>query len=76
MREAGAVVECEAHGWMLERGDPHALARALALARHDPPGGVCSPDAVAAIEEALSGIGDTCPDCSRSGDPEEVPRFK
>ncbi|CCE00241.1 hypothetical protein [Bradyrhizobium sp. STM 3809] len=65
LQEAGAIVECEEHGWMRERGDPHALARALELARDDPPRGTCSSDAVAAIEQVIAAIGDSCPECSR-----------
>ncbi|CCD94363.1 conserved hypothetical protein [Bradyrhizobium sp. ORS 375] len=76
LREAGAIVECDEHGWMQERGDPHALARARDVARDDPPRGICSSEALAAIEEALAGIGDSCPDCSPSREPEELPRFK
>ncbi|MGJ4972467.1 hypothetical protein ACQR1N_29855 [Bradyrhizobium sp. HKCCYLRH1073] len=73
LREAGAIVECEQHGWMRERGDPHALARALRIARDDPPRGLCSSDALAAIEAVLAATGDTCPDCSRHGEPEYPP---
>ncbi|WP_315782478.1 MULTISPECIES: hypothetical protein [unclassified Bradyrhizobium] len=76
LREAGAIVECEQHGWMRERGDPHALALALRIARDDPPRGLCSSEAVAAIEDVLAATGDTCPDCSRHGEPEDPPRFK
>ncbi|MGJ4912305.1 hypothetical protein [Bradyrhizobium sp. SZCCHNS3002] len=76
LREAGAIVECERHGWMRERGDPEALARALCVARDDPPPGLCSSDALAAIEDVLAATGDTCPDCSRHGEPEDPPRFK
>jgi len=73
--EAGAIVECEPHGWMLDRGDPHAAARALRIARDDPPPGIRAPQAIAAIEEVLGSIGDTCPDCSRKDDT-RMPRFK
>lgn len=73
LREAGAIVECERHGWILERGDPHALARALRIARDDPPRGLCSSEALAAIEDVLAATGDTCPDCSRHGEPEYPP---
>ena len=31
--EAGAIRECEEHGWMRERGDPHAREHALDIAR-------------------------------------------
>jgi len=35
--EAGAIRECEEHGWMRDRADPHARGRAFELARRDPP---------------------------------------
>jgi hypothetical protein len=42
--DAGAILECEEHGWMQDRSDPRARERAVEAARHDPPPGV-SPDA-------------------------------
>ena len=63
LHEAGAIRECEEHGWMQERADPHARARAFDIARRDPPAGV-SPDAAAAeVRDVLNSIGDTCPEC-------------
>src|SRR5436190_10485472 len=60
LQEAGAIRECEEHGWMQERADPHARDRAFDIARRDPPVGV-SPDAAAAeIRYVLDSIGDTC----------------
>src|ERR1700684_773791 len=35
--EVGAIRECEEHGWMRNRSDPHARERALFIARHEPP---------------------------------------
>jgi hypothetical protein len=61
--EAGATSECEVHGCMLDRADPHARDRALGMARADPPPGVSADEAVAAIEEVLESIGDRCPEC-------------
>jgi hypothetical protein len=63
LQEAGAIRECEEHGWMLDRGDPHARERAFDIAREDPPPGVSSEAAAVAIAEVLDGIGDTCPEC-------------
>ena len=34
LSEAHAIQECEEHGWMQDRADPHARERA----RHRPPG--------------------------------------
>jgi hypothetical protein len=47
-----------------DRADPDAWARALAVARQDPPPGVSPEEAVTAIEDVHSSIGDTCPECS------------
>jgi hypothetical protein len=61
--EAGAIRECEEHGWMIDRADPHARERALLIAREDPPPGVSPEEAVAAVRAVLDRIGDTCPQC-------------
>jgi hypothetical protein len=61
--EAGAIRECEEHGWMSDRSDPHARERALVAARRDPPPNVPAEEAVAAVRNVLDTIGDTCPEC-------------
>ena len=61
--EVGAVCECDEHGWMKDRADPHARDRALLVARQDPPPSVSPEAAAVAIVEVLESIGDTCPDC-------------
>jgi hypothetical protein len=63
LQEAGAIRECEEHGWMRDRADPHARSRALELAREPPPLGVSPHEAVAAVRDVLDTIGDTCPEC-------------
>ena len=63
LNEAGAVRECEEHGWMHDRADPHARERAFDIARRDPPPGVSSQAAAVALAEVLDSIGDTCPEC-------------
>jgi hypothetical protein len=63
LSEAGAISECEEHGWMRDRADPHARDRAFQIARRDPPAGVSSQVAAVAIAEVLHSIGDTCPEC-------------
>lgn len=65
LHEAGAIRECEEHGWMRDRADPHAHDRARDAARTDPPGGLTPGEAIAAIEDVLSSVGDTCPECPR-----------
>ena len=60
LQEAGAIRECEDHGWMKDRADPHAREHAIDVARAEPPPGL-TPDAAAA--EVGDSIGDTCPEC-------------
>ncbi len=36
LQEAGAIHECEEHGWAKDRADPHAREHALGIARQDP----------------------------------------
>jgi hypothetical protein len=61
--DAGAIRECEEHGWMRDRSDPHARERALLVACQEPPLGVTSEQAVAVVRDMLDTIGDTCPEC-------------
>jgi hypothetical protein len=61
--EAGAIRECEEHGWMRDRADPHARNHAVDIARQDPPPGLSPETAVAEVREVLDSIGDTCPEC-------------
>jgi len=61
--EAGAIRECEEHGWMQDRADPHARERAFHIAGRDPPPDVFPESAVAAMDDVLGSIGDTCPEC-------------
>jgi hypothetical protein len=63
LQEAGAIRECEFHGWIQDRADPHARQRAVAAARDDPPHGVSPNEAIAEIREVLDSIGDECPEC-------------
>ena len=66
LQEAGAIRECDEHGWMQDRADPHARERALDMARQDPPPGVSRDAAVAEVRDVLDSIGDTCPECPPS----------
>jgi hypothetical protein len=61
--DAGAIRECEEHGWMLDRADPDARHPAFDVARQDPPPGVSSQAAALSIAEVLGSIGDICPEC-------------
>jgi hypothetical protein len=66
--ETGTIRECAEHGWMKDRTDPHARHRAIEIARSDPPPGVSQHDAVAAVENVLDSIGDSCPECPLGDD--------
>jgi len=63
LQEAGAIRECEEHGWMKDRADPHSRERTLIVACQDPPFGVSPGEAAAAVEAVSDSIGDTCPKC-------------
>jgi hypothetical protein len=63
LQEAGAIWECEEHGWIQDRADPDARARALDIAGQHPPARVSRDDAIAEIKEVLDSVGDTCPEC-------------
>jgi hypothetical protein len=63
LQEAQAIHECEEHGWMLDRTDPHAREHAIGIARSDPPPGLSPNAAVAEVRDVLDSIGDTCPEC-------------
>jgi hypothetical protein len=63
--DAGAVRECEEHGWMMDCADPHARDRAFHIARRDPPSGISPKAAAVVIAEVLESVADTCPECSR-----------
>jgi hypothetical protein len=67
LQEAGSIRECEEHGWMQDRADPHARERAFDFARRDPPAGVSTEEAVAKVRDVLDSIGDTCPECPQLG---------
>ena len=61
--EAGAIHECDQHGWAKDRTDPHAREQALRVAREEPLAGLSPEEAVAAVYEVLESIRDTCPEC-------------
>jgi len=63
LQEAGAIRECEAHGWMQDRADAHARQRAFDIARRNPPAGVSTDEAAAEVRDVLDSVGDTCPEC-------------
>jgi hypothetical protein len=52
--DAGAIRECEEHGWMRDRADPHARQRAVTIARGNPPSGVSPDEAAAPLRTCLA----------------------
>jgi hypothetical protein len=63
LQEAGAIRECEEHGWAQDRADPHARERAFDIGRRHPPADISGDQAVAEVRDVLDSIGDTCPEC-------------
>jgi hypothetical protein len=63
LQEAGAIRECEEHGWMQDGADSHARERAFDIARRDPPAGVSVDAAAAEVRDVLDSISDACPEC-------------
>jgi hypothetical protein len=63
LQDAGAIKECEEHGWMQDLADPHAREHALELAREERPPGISPQAAAVAVAEVLDSIGDACLEC-------------
>ena len=61
---AGAIRECDYHGHMKDRADPHARDDAFRKAREGAFVGLAPDQAVAFVRDLLDSIGDTCPDCA------------
>jgi hypothetical protein len=61
--EQHAVRQCEHHGHAKDRGDPQAWNRAREVAWHSPFPGTSPETSLAAMEEIMRSIGDTCPEC-------------
>ena len=47
LQEAGAIHECDQHGWAKDRTDPHAREQAIWTAREEPLAGLSPEEAVA-----------------------------
>ena len=63
LQEAGAIRECEEHGWMQDRADPHARERVFDIARRHPPAWVSRRKPPPGSATCWISIGDTCPEC-------------
>ncbi|RZN01688.1 hypothetical protein CWO91_33040 [Bradyrhizobium genosp. SA-3] len=56
---------CQHHGYSVDRADPDAWNRARGEAWRIPFPGATPEACLAALEEAMCGIGDTCPECGK-----------
>jgi hypothetical protein len=63
LMEQQAVTECEQHGHRRDRSDPDAWNRAREEAWRNPFPGATPEACIAALEEVIRSIGDTCPAC-------------
>jgi len=59
-----AIRECEEHGWAKNQNDPAAWELARQTAREDPFPGSTPEESLAAIDDVMSSIGDSCPNCN------------
>jgi hypothetical protein len=59
-----AIRECEEHGHMKDRTDPHALDEARKIAGQEPFPGTTPAQSIAAIDDVMNSIGDACPECT------------
>jgi predicted transglutaminase-like protease len=64
LQEAGAIRQCEYHGWLVDCADLNARERALEIARQELPANISPRRAITEMLDVLDGIADTCPDCS------------
>jgi len=61
--EQGVVVECPHHGHRIDRADPDTWNRAREEAWRNPFPGATPEACIAAMEDIMRSIGDTCPEC-------------
>ena len=61
--ETRAIRECIDHSHLCDATDPEAWRLARQVASTDPFVGASPAEAVAAIEDIMNSIGDTCPEC-------------
>lgn len=61
--EQHAVAECGHHGHRKDRSDPDAWNRAREEARQNPFTGSTPEAGIAAMEDVMASVGDSCPDC-------------
>jgi hypothetical protein len=61
--EEHAIHQCDHHGYMRDRADPHALNRARARAERERFTKYSKTERSAAIDSIMMSIGDSCPEC-------------
>jgi hypothetical protein len=62
--EAHAIKECHEHGHIRDWTDPEAWHHAREHAAANPYPGTSPREAVAALDDVMRSIGDTCPECN------------
>jgi hypothetical protein len=61
--ESHAISECADHGHRRDLSDPDAWNRAREEAWRNPFPGATPEDCIAAIDEIMRSVGDSCPEC-------------
>jgi len=62
--ETGALRECVDHSHLCDATDPDAWRRARRIASEHPFKGASPAEAVAAVEDIMRSVGDSCPECN------------
>jgi hypothetical protein len=62
--ETGALRECVDHSHLCDATDPDAWRRARQIASAHPFKGASPAEAVAAVEDIMRSVGDSCPKCN------------
>ena len=52
LQDAGAIRQCEYHGWLVDYADPNARERALEIARQDLPANISARRAITDVERS------------------------
>jgi len=64
--EAGAITECQVHGYLFSELDDDAFEQAKKIARKNPWIGLSPDEAVAAVEDAFYDLGYECQGCAKN----------
>jgi hypothetical protein len=62
--DTGVLRECVDHSHLCDATDPEAWRRARQIASEHPFKGASPAEAVAAVEDIMRSVGDSCPECN------------